>query len=118
MSARVVRAGDAPAYHPPRHTGVDAVRLQGLEAGPTERFWVGLSTYPPGSVAETSPAAEETVYVVLEGRLVLTAEDGEHELAEGDSVHLERGTVRSVVNAADRPARLLVVIATPEGGAA
>lgn len=113
MSARVVRAADAPAYHPPRHTGVDAVRLQGLEAGPTERFWVGLSTYPPGSAAETSPAAEETVYVVLEGRLRLTTEDGVEELVEGDSVHLPQGTVRSVVNAADAPARLLVVIATP-----
>ena len=113
MSARIVRAADAPAYHPPLHTGVQARRLQGLEAGETDRFWVGLSTYPPESSADTSPTAQETVYVVLDGTLVLTVDGGEHELGGGDSVHLPRGTVRSVANRSEEPARLLVVIATP-----
>jgi quercetin dioxygenase-like cupin family protein len=106
VTARIVRGADAPAYHPPRHTDVEARRLQGHEAGPTERFWVGESRYPPGGSAERSPAAEETVYVVLEGELTLTLE-------AGDSVHLPKGETRSVENTSDDDARLLVVIATP-----
>lgn len=114
MSARITRSDEAPEYHPPLHTGVHARRLQGHEAGSTERFWVGMSTYPPGSSAETSAAAQETVYVVLAGTLLLSAEDEDHELHAGDSVHLPRGTVRSVTNISDDDAQLLVVIATPQ----
>ena len=112
MGARVVRAADAPPYSPPLHTDVDAVRLQGLEAGPTEGFWVGLSTYPPGSSADTAPAAAETVYVVLAGELVLTAGGEEWTLRPDDSAHLTAGTVRSLVNESSADARLLVVIGT------
>jgi quercetin dioxygenase-like cupin family protein len=115
MTTRITRADAAPSYAPPRHDGVDARRLQGLEAGPTDRFWVGLSVYHPGGTAQTSPAAQETVYVVLDGELVLTVEDDgiEEVLRAGDSVHLPEGTVRQVENRGDGTARLLVVIATP-----
>ena len=58
MSARIVRAADAPAYDPPLHTGVEARRLQGLEAGETDRFWVGLSTYP--CLLYTSPSPRDS----------------------------------------------------------
>lgn len=115
MSARITRADDAPPYSPPLHEGVDAKRLQGHEAGATERFWVGLSVYEPGGAAQTSPAVEETVYTVLKGELVLTAEGREDVLRALDSVHLTKGTVRSVQNRTPAPATLLVVIATPQG---
>jgi quercetin dioxygenase-like cupin family protein len=117
MPARITRADDAPPYPPPLHQGVDAKRLQGHEAGATERFWVGLSVYQPGGAAQTSPAAEETVYTVLDGELVLTVEGREDVLRALDSVHLTKDTVRSVENRASSPATLLVVIATPQGGA-
>jgi quercetin dioxygenase-like cupin family protein len=110
---RVTRADQAPPYAPPLHQGVDAVRLQGMEAGPTERFWVGLSVYAPGGFADTAPTAEETVYVVLDGELALHAEGAVQTLRAGDSVHLPKGTVRSVRNESGAPARLLVVIGTP-----
>lgn len=115
MSARITRGDQAPPYSPPLHDGVDARRLQGHEAGPTDAFWVGLSVYEPGGAAQKSPAAQETVYVVVDGELELTVEaDGIHEtLRPGDSAHLPKGTVRSVVNQSDAPARLLVVIANP-----
>jgi quercetin dioxygenase-like cupin family protein len=94
---------------------VDAVRLQGLEAGPTTRFWVGMSVYASGGTAQLAPTAEETVYVVLDGELTLAVPDDglETVLHPGDSVHLPRGTARSLTNPAEAPARLLVVIATP-----
>lgn len=114
MTARITRADEAPEYHPPLHTGIHARRLQGHEAGPTDRFWVGMSTYPPGSSADQSPAAQETVYVVVSGSLVLSLDDGDHDLHAGDSVHLPRGTVRGVTNTSEDDAQLLVVIATPQ----
>ena len=52
----VTRVSGAPAYLAPLHHGVSMVRLQGHEAGPSERFWVGLSTYQPGGVAEIAAA--------------------------------------------------------------
>jgi quercetin dioxygenase-like cupin family protein len=114
MSARVTPADAAPPYHPPRHQDVQAVRLQGHEAGPTSRFWVGRSRYLPGGRADESPAAEETVYVMLAGELVLTADGKDAVLREGDSVHLPKGTVRSLENRTGQDASLLVVIAMPE----
>jgi quercetin dioxygenase-like cupin family protein len=113
VTARITRADGAPAYVPPRHEGVAAYRLQGHEAGPTERFWVGLSRYEPGGHATTSPAGQETVYVVLDGELTLDADGRTTVLRRHDSVHLSPGTVRSVENHGDQPATLLVAIALP-----
>ncbi len=107
---RVTRHAGAPGYVAPAHHGVATTRLQGHEAGPTERFWVGLSYYLPGGGAEESPAAEETVYVVLDGTLVVQAGGREEEIGPLDSVHLAKGTVRRVDNRSARPATLLVII--------
>jgi quercetin dioxygenase-like cupin family protein len=109
---RVTRQASAPGYVPPKHHDVAAIRLQGHEAGPTDRFWVGLSYYLPGGGADESPAAEETVYVVLDGTLVVSAAGREEELGPLDSVHLPKGTVRRVDNRSARPATLLVIIGT------
>ncbi|WP_017627281.1 beta-D-galactosidase [Nocardiopsis chromatogenes] len=112
---RVTRLRQAPAYRPPAHHGVRALRLQGHEAGPTERFSTGLSYYLPGGAAEPSPAPEETVYVVLDGELVVTADGREEILRRHDSVHLAKGQIRSVENRSPLPATLLVTIALPPG---
>jgi quercetin dioxygenase-like cupin family protein len=108
---RITRQVDAPGYVARAHHDVATMRLQGQEAGPTERFWVGLSYYLPGGGADESPAAEETVYVVLEGALVITADGRTEEIGPLDSVHIPKGTVRRVDNRSARPATLLVIIA-------
>ncbi len=110
----VTRVSDAPGYTAPMHRGVDTVRLQGHEAGPTERFWVGLSTYHPGAIAEPAPTREETVYVVLDGELVVTAEGTETVLSRFDSVHFAKGEMRSIENRSGHEALLLVTIAHPQ----
>ncbi|ORB85468.1 cupin [Mycobacterium kansasii] len=110
----VTRASQAPEYVAPLHRDVLTVRLQGHEAGPTERFWVGLSTYQPGGIAETSATREETVYVVIDGELVVTAEGAETVLGRLDSVHFAKGEVRSLENRCAREALLLVAIAHPQ----
>jgi mannose-6-phosphate isomerase-like protein (cupin superfamily) len=112
---RVTRFADAPTYDPPLHRGVAAARLQGHEAGPTERFWVGLSDYGPGGAADEAPTREETIYVVLAGELTVTCGGREETLGPQDSVHLPKGTVRTVENRTGITATLLVVIAHPAG---
>lgn len=107
----VTRVSEAPMYAAPAHRGVYTARLQGLEAGHTERFWVGVSRYRPGGLAEKAPAREETVYVVLDGELVVTTDGGETVLGRLDSIHLAKGEVRSIQNQSEREALLLVTIA-------
>lgn len=111
----VTRASDAPAYAAPAHHRVSTARLQGLEAGPTERFWVGVSLYQPGGLAEKAAAPAETVYVVLDGELMIRTDEGETILGRLDSVHLAAGETRSILNRSDQEALLLVTIAYPEG---
>jgi quercetin dioxygenase-like cupin family protein len=109
---RVTRLSEAPSYEALKHHGVAARRLQGHEAGPTENFWVGLSYYEPGGGADQNPTAGETVYVVLDGTLNVTAEGETVTVSKLDSVHLPKGTVRHVDNVSDAPATLLVIIAS------
>jgi mannose-6-phosphate isomerase-like protein (cupin superfamily) len=111
---RVTRHSAAPAYVAKAHHDVATMRLQGHEAGQTERFWVGLSYYLPGGGADESPTSEETVYVVLDGTLVVSADGREEEVGPFDSVHLPKGTVRRVDNRSARPATLLVIIANQQ----
>jgi mannose-6-phosphate isomerase-like protein (cupin superfamily) len=111
---RVTRHAAAPAYVARAHHDVATMRLQGHEAGPTERFWVGLSYYLPGGGADESPTSEETVYVVLDGTLVVTVGGREEEVGPFDSVHLPKATVRRVDNRSASPATLLVIIANQQ----
>ncbi|CAM4215139.1 hypothetical protein MB901379_02354 [Mycobacterium basiliense] len=110
----VTRASQAPTYVAAAHHDVDTVRLQGHEAGHTERFWVGVSRYRPGAEAEWTATREETVYVVLDGELIIATADSETVLGRLDSVHFAKGEVRSIHNRSDRDALLLVTIAHPE----
>src|SRR5262249_38401362 len=117
LTLNVTRVSEAPAYTAALHRDVCTMRLQGHEAGQTKRFWVGASLYKPGGTAEEAPAREETVYVVLDGELVVTNEGSETVLGRLDSVHFAKGEVRSIQNRAGREAVLLVTIAYPQGGA-
>jgi uncharacterized cupin superfamily protein len=109
----LTRVCEAPVYTAPLHHDVSTVRLQGHEAGPTERFWVGLSVYNPGGTAETAPTREEMVYVVLDGELVITTGETETVLGRLDSMHFAKGEVRSIHNRTDHQALLLVTCAHP-----
>lgn len=110
--AHVTPFADAVPYSPPAHTGVDCKRLQGMEAGPSDAFWVGLSVYPPGAVAGPSEVMAESVYVVLDGEFELDC-DGIHVLRKHDSVRFEKGEHRTLTNRSGSDATLLVSIAKP-----
>ncbi len=50
---------------------------------------------------------------MLDGELVLNTDGQDSTIRAGDSVHLPKGTVRSVENRSGQDASLLVVIAMP-----
>ncbi len=110
---RVTKHVHAVEYHPPFHEGVDARRLQGMEVGETDGFWLGLSVYPPGASAGPSEVMGESIYLVVSGDLVLYCDDEVIHLTQYDSVHLAKGDHRRLVNESDSEAVLAVTIANP-----
>lgn len=109
----VTRIADAKAYEAPKHFDMRGLRLQGFEASPTEGFWVGLSHFLPGGGAESDATPLEKVYVVVDGTVTVSTDDGDTELGPLDSCHLTTGERRSIVNATNRPASMIVVMPYP-----
>ena len=111
---QITRLADAVPYDAPFHTGVDTRRLQGMEVGETDGFWMGLSVYPPGSKAGPSEIAGESIYFVVSGEFVLRANGQTEVLTQYDSVHFVKGDHRELVNESDADAVLAVAIANPK----
>lgn len=108
MALTVRRRDSGVAFESAGHTGVVPKRMLGLP-GDSSSFSVVVSRYEPGAGAERAPVPSETVYVLISGRLWLETEGESVVLAAGDVAHLESGTVRSVRNADDDVAELLVI---------
>lgn len=107
----VRRAKDAVKYQAPGHHGVEAVRLQGLDAGGPDTCVVSVSVYRSGAWVDSLPTAAETIYVVLEGALVINPHsDVPVTLTRHDSVHLHEGETRAILNENEADAVLLVVL--------
>lgn len=112
-SVHLTRWNDAQTYAPQHHSGVTARRHQGRQAGGGSPAFVSTSTFTPAGNAESTPTTYDTIYVMLEGELVLPVDGGTETLNKGDSVFLPAGTVRSLSNHADTDARLVVVAVPP-----
>ncbi len=104
------RIGAAVPYDAPNHFGTSGMRLQGLEAGGSEKFWVSLSHVLPGGRAGPDASAGEKVYVVLAGELTLRAGGRETRLGRHDSCCILPGTEREMVNLTQDVVTLLVVM--------
>ena len=63
-----------------------------------------------GGGADDSSSEAERVYVVLEGQITVTTEDGPVVLGPLDSCLIPPGETRSVQNATNRPASMLVIV--------
>lgn len=113
----LTRLAETPRYEPPRHTGVQAQRHQGLEAGGDSPAYIATSTFAPNGVADSAPTPFDTVYLILDGELELSVADRVETLRRGDSVFLPAGTVRELANRTDDDAAL-VVVTVPEAAAA
>jgi quercetin dioxygenase-like cupin family protein len=111
MTARLHRIADAWAFQPEGHTGVSPVRLTGTT--PDESISVVLSSYEPKAHAERSPVPVDTIYLVLTGRLTVTLDEEQIELARLDSLFLPAGRVRAVDNLTAEPASMFVIRPNP-----
>jgi quercetin dioxygenase-like cupin family protein len=110
----VTRIGEAKPYEAPKHFDMVGLRLQGFDASPTDGFWVGLSHFLPGGGAESDATPLEKVYVVVDGTVTISTDDGDTELGPLDSCHLAAGERRSIVNSTNRPASMMVVMPYPK----
>jgi quercetin dioxygenase-like cupin family protein len=106
----VTRLEDAKPYEAPKHHGIAALRLHGGGQTNTERMMVGLSHFLPGGGADESSSEAERVYVVLEGQITVTTKDGAVLLGPLDSCLIPPGETRSVLNATNQPASMLVIV--------
>lgn len=106
----VTRLADALPYEAPKHHGMVALRLQGGEQTNAERVMVGLSHFLPDGGADESSSEVERVYIVLEGQITVTTEDGPVLLGPLDSCLIPPGETRSVQNSTNQPASMLVIM--------
>jgi len=107
---QVTKYKDAKRYEAANHFDVSALRLQGQEASKTSTFWVGLSHYLPGGKAEKSASDYERVYMVLDGEITVTTEQGVVTLGAYDSVHIAPKEMRTVVNNGNHVCTMLVIV--------
>jgi quercetin dioxygenase-like cupin family protein len=105
---------DAKAYDAPNHYGMKALRLQGFEEGGPTNFWVGLSYILPGGGAGPDTTSPEKVYVVLSGQVTVSAEGQQHVLGPKDSLRIGPNIERTVLNAGNEVATMMVVLTYPE----
>ena len=106
----VTRLADALPYEAAKHHGIAALRLHGGEQTNAERMVVGLSHFLPGGGADESSSTAERVYVVVEGQITVTTGDVPVVLGPMDSCLIPPGETRSVQNATNRPASMLVIV--------
>lgn len=110
----VTRIADAPPYEAPGHFDMRGLRLQGWDVSPSESFWVGLSNFLPGGGAAMEATPLEKVYVVIEGEVTVTTDDGSTTLARFDSCHLGAAEARAIENRTNLPALMLVAMPYPQ----
>lgn len=107
---QVTKLKDAKRYEAANHFDVSALRLQGAEATKTATFWTGLSHYLPGGRADRGASDYERVYVVLDGEITITTDQGTATLGPLDSVHIAPKEMRTVENCTNQVATMLVIV--------
>lgn len=110
---KVVRLSDARPYTAPKHFDLRSLRLLGFEVSETTHFWVRLSHYLPGGVAERDGVPLERVYVVVGGQITVIIDSGEATLSALDPCCLATGEARAVENRTNRPASMIVIMPYP-----
>jgi quercetin dioxygenase-like cupin family protein len=111
-----VKFEDVKAYNPPGHINMTALKLQGKAETGLDRFWVGISHFLPGGIAEWGyeDNPEEKVYVCLEGEITVKNKQETIVLNKWDSLYLEPNEGREVFNDTNYTASMLVAITNPQ----
>ena len=111
---QITRFPDARRYDAPKHFDMRSLRLQGFEMSASRFAWVGVSHFLPEGGAEMDAGPLEKIYVVLAGEVTVELADGTvHVLGEMDSCHIPGGEARSIRNASNKVATMLVVMPHP-----
>jgi hypothetical protein len=110
----VVAHSEAPMYQASGHSLMLMRRLQGLEAGPSDTLWVGVSEIEPGGGATSSASDTERFYVCLEGEIEIAATKGNTTTASVlrrlDSCRVEPHEAPKLTNRSKGVAKVLLVI--------
>lgn len=109
----VTHIADASEYHPPEHFDMRCFRLQGMEAGPSDTLWMGLSEISPGGHTSLSASPLEKLYLVLEGEVVVRTESGETVLGKLDSCRIAPGEARALENRGTTTALIALCMPLP-----
>ena len=110
----VVTHSEAPVYQASGHSLTLMRRLQGMEAGPADTLWVGLSEIDPGGRATSSASDVEKFYICLEGEIEIAATKGNTTratvLRKLDSCRIEPHEARQLTNRSKSVAKVLLVM--------
>jgi quercetin dioxygenase-like cupin family protein len=101
-------------YQAPKHFNMTALRLHGKEESGSKKFWMGLSHFLPGGGAEYDASPTEKIYFVLDGEVTIKSDKEEIVLKAWDSIFIGPNEGRSIINATNKPASMLVAINYPE----
>jgi quercetin dioxygenase-like cupin family protein len=112
---QVTRFSDARKYETTGHFDMVGLRLQGGAVSQTDGVTISLSYFLPGGGAGRSASPTEKYYIVLDGEVTVSTDEGEQTLGPLDSCHLAGGEARAILNRGNTVARMLVVIAAPRG---
>lgn len=113
MQARIIRFSNQPFRAQVDHGGVGTVlasRARRLGEGVNCNF-IDCVVIPPGATigVHTHERDNEELYIVLSGRGVMTIEDQEHDVFEGDVIVNPPGGAHGLRNCGDADIRLVVI---------
>lgn len=112
---QITRIKEAQTYQAPNHDSMTCFRLQGKEAGTSEKMWMGMSVIEPGGQTGLDGSPSEKIYFVLEGELSVFCEtrngkSSETKLYANDSCTFLAGEKRQLKNLSNTVVKVLLVM--------
>ena len=106
-----IKFEDVKPYPAPGHVDTSALRLSGKDETGAEKFWVGISHFLPGGGVEYGGEDQdnEKVYICLEGEVTIKTKTDTYVLKPLDTLYIAPHDGRSILNATNKPASMLVV---------
>lgn len=107
---KVNRLQELAPYAAEGHVDMRCLRVQGHDASPATSAWMGMSILLPSGHTSLTASRVEKMYVVLDGEVVLSNGSDEATLGRFDSCYFKPGEARSLRNATNEAATILLVM--------